>query len=112
MEREVVVGFFGPKCGSFCHMSLSRVNQAPWLEQVGSTGHGGPGEDPGPWKVSLVTLLNTHSRKGLRAGGRQQPVYPQYELVHAQPRAWSLGTRAWALIRAFQEPAPQAGQEW
>lgn len=78
MERELVVGFFGPKCESFCHMSLSRVSQVPWPEQVGSTGHRGPGEDPGLWKVALVTPLNTHSRKGLRAGGRQQPVYPQY----------------------------------
>lgn len=39
MEREVAVGFFGPKCGSFFHMHLSRASLALWPEQVGSTGH-------------------------------------------------------------------------
>lgn len=110
MEREIVVGFFGPKCGSSCHMHLSRASLAQWPEQVGGPVARAGGQ---PW----AQMLGRGSRPLEDGYGHfpersfQKRPIGRWEaaasrLVHAQPRAWSLGPGAWALIGAFQEPDP------
>lgn len=53
-----------------------------------------------------------HTFQRRPAGGRQRPMGPQEELAHASSRPWRPEPGAWALLRASQQPNPQAGREW
>lgn len=77
-----------PSCGPFCSYAepahpVGQAGETQWPEQVESTGQGWPGEELGQGQVAMATLLTSHSRGGLQAGGKQQPVGPQAELTHA-----------------------------
>ena len=96
-EREAAMGFFGPKCGSFYHMPLSRASLAQWPEQhwAGMSGRGSR-----PWEGGCGHCAGRAFQKlptGRRKAAASRP---------CACSAQSLGPGAWELIGTFQKPDP------